>query len=223
MLEVVVQVKSSNLHLPITCFLLVFFFLLSTLDLMSDSPTVIGLSLKKSFPAVNRRLEGSMNQENFKRKGFVQTALPLRSAGRRPLEAEMGKGPKTMGQRLNVEVQGGHQRARRMAGSTLPNCSHACGACAPCKLVTVNASCSRRLLRPQSQPCPLAYRSAVVTPLAVAALLVDLSSTCAMTASSDSLTTVETHFTAACSILIEHPVSLMFLQRPWQTDCSRAA
>ncbi|KAI5073688.1 hypothetical protein GOP47_0011701 [Adiantum capillus-veneris] len=54
------------------------------------------------------------------------------------------------------------RRRRRMeeveVGSALPDCSYACGSCAPCKRVTVSYTCSRRLFLPQSQPCPLAYR-----------------------------------------------------------------
>ncbi|CAN6467946.1 unnamed protein product [Victoria cruziana] len=37
-------------------------------------------------------------------------------------------------------------------GSSLPDCSHACGACFPCKRVTVSFKCST------TEPCPVVYR-----------------------------------------------------------------
>ncbi|KAM7516780.1 hypothetical protein LguiA_006363 [Lonicera macranthoides] len=37
-------------------------------------------------------------------------------------------------------------------GSSLPDCSHACGACYPCKRVMVSFKCSI------AEPCPIVYR-----------------------------------------------------------------
>ncbi|KAL4327991.1 hypothetical protein S245_043522 [Arachis hypogaea] len=41
-----------------------------------------------------------------------------------------------------------------LAGSKLPDCSHACGSCSPCRLVMVT-SCARIK---EAEPCPLAYK-----------------------------------------------------------------
>lgn len=42
-----------------------------------------------------------------------------------------------------------------VAGSRLPDCSHACGSCAPCRLVMVRYFCSSV---EDSETCPLAYK-----------------------------------------------------------------
>ncbi|KAK1405594.1 Epidermal patterning factor-like protein [Heracleum sosnowskyi] len=39
-------------------------------------------------------------------------------------------------------------------GSSLPDCSHACGPCSPCKRVMVSFKCSISV----SEPCPVVYR-----------------------------------------------------------------
>ncbi|XP_039050190.1 protein EPIDERMAL PATTERNING FACTOR 2-like [Hibiscus syriacus] len=39
-----------------------------------------------------------------------------------------------------------------MMGSSLPDCSHACGACFPCKRVVVSLKCS------MDESCPIVYR-----------------------------------------------------------------
>ncbi|KAI3427542.1 Epidermal patterning factor-like protein [Psidium guajava] len=45
----------------------------------------------------------------------------------------------------------------RIAGSRLPDCSHACGSCSPCRLVTVGSTCGRA--RPiEAESCPISYR-----------------------------------------------------------------
>lgn len=42
------------------------------------------------------------------------------------------------------------------AGSRLPDCSHACGSCTPCRLVLVRFLCAS--LSTQSETCPISYR-----------------------------------------------------------------
>ncbi|MED6108705.1 Protein EPIDERMAL PATTERNING FACTOR 1 [Stylosanthes scabra] len=41
-----------------------------------------------------------------------------------------------------------------VAGSKLPDCSHACGSCSPCRLAMVT-SCAPIT---EAEPCPLAYK-----------------------------------------------------------------
>ncbi|KAF8091385.1 hypothetical protein N665_0446s0005 [Sinapis alba] len=38
------------------------------------------------------------------------------------------------------------------SGSSIPDCSHACGPCRPCKLVVVTSTCS------SSEACPVVYK-----------------------------------------------------------------
>ncbi|KAG2569126.1 hypothetical protein PVAP13_7NG385500 [Panicum virgatum] len=42
----------------------------------------------------------------------------------------------------------------RATGSSLPDCSHACGACSPCSRVMVSFKCSAG----EPLPCPMVYR-----------------------------------------------------------------
>ncbi|RLM65149.1 protein EPIDERMAL PATTERNING FACTOR 2-like isoform X1 [Panicum miliaceum] len=42
----------------------------------------------------------------------------------------------------------------RATGSSLPDCSHACGACSPCSRVMVSFKCSVA----EPLPCPMVYR-----------------------------------------------------------------
>ncbi|KAI9177612.1 hypothetical protein LWI28_017288 [Acer negundo] len=42
-----------------------------------------------------------------------------------------------------------------IAGSSLPDCSHACGSCSPCRLVMVSFVCSSLQ---EAETCPMAYK-----------------------------------------------------------------
>ena len=41
-----------------------------------------------------------------------------------------------------------------VAGSSLPDCSHACGSCSPCRLVMVSFVCASE----EAETCPMAYK-----------------------------------------------------------------
>ncbi|KAM2204517.1 hypothetical protein COP2_024510 [Malus domestica] len=43
----------------------------------------------------------------------------------------------------------------QVAGSSLPDCSHACGSCRPCRLVMVSFVCASVA---ESETCPMAYK-----------------------------------------------------------------
>ncbi|XP_071724451.1 protein EPIDERMAL PATTERNING FACTOR 1-like [Rutidosis leptorrhynchoides] len=43
----------------------------------------------------------------------------------------------------------------QVAGSRLPDCSHACGSCTPCRLVMVSFVCSSI---EEAETCPMAYK-----------------------------------------------------------------
>ncbi|KAL6136758.1 hypothetical protein ACLB2K_062053 [Fragaria x ananassa] len=61
--------------------------------------------------------------------------------------------------------QGAHVAARQffrkgpdtlqVAGSSLPDCSHACGSCTPCRLVMVSFVCATI---EEAETCPMAYK-----------------------------------------------------------------
>ncbi|KAL0320282.1 UNVERIFIED_CONTAM: protein EPIDERMAL PATTERNING FACTOR 1 [Sesamum radiatum] len=50
-----------------------------------------------------------------------------------------------------------HKRADtlQVAGSSLPDCTHACGSCTPCRLVMVSFVCSSI---EEAETCPIAYK-----------------------------------------------------------------
>ncbi|PHT43386.1 Protein EPIDERMAL PATTERNING FACTOR 1 [Capsicum baccatum] len=61
---------------------------------------------------------------------------------------------------INSELRRGivHKRAAdplQIAGSSLPDCSHACGSCRPCRLVMVSFVCSSI---EEAETCPMAYK-----------------------------------------------------------------
>ncbi|CAH2051110.1 unnamed protein product [Thlaspi arvense] len=43
----------------------------------------------------------------------------------------------------------------QVAGSRLPDCSHACGSCSPCRLVMVSFVCATL---EEAETCPMAYK-----------------------------------------------------------------
>ncbi|KAM6549215.1 hypothetical protein CsatB_020891 [Cannabis sativa] len=43
----------------------------------------------------------------------------------------------------------------KVAGSRLPDCSHACGSCSPCRLVMVSFVCASLA---EAETCPMAYK-----------------------------------------------------------------
>ncbi|XP_058773887.1 protein EPIDERMAL PATTERNING FACTOR 1 [Vicia villosa] len=47
------------------------------------------------------------------------------------------------------------RRPMQVAGSRLPDCSHACGSCSPCKLVMVSLVCASLA---EAESCPMAYK-----------------------------------------------------------------
>ncbi|KAJ8629158.1 hypothetical protein MRB53_022481 [Persea americana] len=68
----------------------------------------------------------------------------------RPVKGEAAK--------LNLYQERGQVRERspdtvEVAGSSLPDCSHACGSCSPCRLVMVSFICAA-----EAETCPMAYK-----------------------------------------------------------------
>ncbi|KAL7185576.1 hypothetical protein ACSBR2_027509 [Camellia fascicularis] len=60
----------------------------------------------------------------------------------------------------NVNVERGTMKHRiadtlQIAGSSLPDCSHACGSCSPCRLVIVSFVCASLA---EAETCPMAYK-----------------------------------------------------------------
>lgn len=51
------------------------------------------------------------------------------------------------------KIRAGHPL--QVAGSRLPDCSHACGSCTPCKLVVVRFVCASLT---EAETCPISYR-----------------------------------------------------------------
>ncbi|RVX08462.1 Protein Epidermal patterning factor 1 [Vitis vinifera] len=49
----------------------------------------------------------------------------------------------------------GRSDTLQVAGSSLPDCSHACGSCTPCRLVMVSFVCASLA---EAETCPIAYK-----------------------------------------------------------------
>ncbi|OAY85080.1 Protein EPIDERMAL PATTERNING FACTOR 1 [Ananas comosus] len=52
-------------------------------------------------------------------------------------------------------VHGKADTVQVIAGSRLPDCSHACGSCSPCRLVMVSFVCASLQ---EAETCPMAYK-----------------------------------------------------------------
>ncbi|XP_045800695.1 protein EPIDERMAL PATTERNING FACTOR 1-like [Trifolium pratense] len=66
----------------------------------------------------------------------------------------------TKGAKQNPYSEGRTKHMRRpdtmqVAGSRLPDCSHACGSCTPCRLVMVSLVCASLA---EAESCPMAYK-----------------------------------------------------------------
>jgi len=64
------------------------------------------------------------------------------------------------GAKQNLHWKGRSKHTRRpdtmqVAGSRLPDCSHACGSCSPCRLVMVSLVCASLA---EAESCPMAYK-----------------------------------------------------------------
>ncbi|KAK9085173.1 hypothetical protein Sjap_025584 [Stephania japonica] len=51
--------------------------------------------------------------------------------------------------------RGGASDTMQVAGSRLPDCTHACGSCTPCRLVIISFVCSSL---EEAETCPIAYK-----------------------------------------------------------------
>ncbi|KAK9089370.1 hypothetical protein Scep_028452 [Stephania cephalantha] len=51
--------------------------------------------------------------------------------------------------------RGGASDTMQVAGSSLPDCTHACGSCTPCRLVIISFVCSSL---EEAETCPIAYK-----------------------------------------------------------------
>ncbi|KMT02817.1 hypothetical protein BVRB_8g194000 [Beta vulgaris subsp. vulgaris] len=54
-----------------------------------------------------------------------------------------------------VKAKGSGPDTVEIAGSSLPDCSHACGSCSPCRLVMVSFVCASI---EEAETCPMAYK-----------------------------------------------------------------
>lgn len=57
--------------------------------------------------------------------------------------------------RSNEGGEVGRPETVEVAGSSLPDCSHACGSCSPCRLVMVSFVCASLA---EAETCPMAYK-----------------------------------------------------------------
>ena len=58
-----------------------------------------------------------------------------------------------MGRKMRVMMR--RADTVEVAGSSLPDCSHACGSCSPCRLVMVSFVCASLA---EAETCPVSYK-----------------------------------------------------------------
>ncbi|KAF7009467.1 hypothetical protein CFC21_023999 [Triticum aestivum] len=86
-------------------------------------------------------------------------ATPSGTAGRDDNDGGQAASPSHQEKRGQATREGEEEQGmmtlkeRAVTGSRLPDCAHACGACAPCKRVMVSFRCAEA-----SESCPIAYR-----------------------------------------------------------------
>ncbi|KAK4486922.1 hypothetical protein RD792_006231 [Penstemon davidsonii] len=87
------------------------------------------------------------------------TSKLLPNHGHNHQQRSSKKDPLTVKPNLNRVVRRPfvHKRSdpMRVAGSRLPDCTHACGSCTPCRLVMVSFVCSSI---EEAETCPMAYK-----------------------------------------------------------------
>ncbi|KAG1347123.1 protein EPIDERMAL PATTERNING FACTOR 1 [Cocos nucifera] len=70
--------------------------------------------------------------------------------------AAVGRGGNARAGLYDEEMRGkGKAETVQVAGSSLPDCSHACGSCSPCRLVMVSFVCASLQ---EAETCPMAYK-----------------------------------------------------------------
>ncbi|KAJ8749294.1 hypothetical protein K2173_018775 [Erythroxylum novogranatense] len=85
-----------------------------------------------SRPRTRHGLHHSPQMPTVTRDGMVTNPTLFR-------ERRKNKGPDTV----------------QVAGSSMPDCSHACGSCSPCRLVMVSFVCASL---EEAETCPIAYK-----------------------------------------------------------------
>ncbi|XP_022989012.1 protein EPIDERMAL PATTERNING FACTOR 1 [Cucurbita maxima] len=92
------------------------------------------------IPISSRRISQLNSRRGHHHKAAVDSVRAVEAAKQNSYwPALWRKGPET------VEV----------AGSSLPDCSHACGSCSPCRLVMISFVCATLH---EAETCPMAYR-----------------------------------------------------------------
>uniref|UniRef100_A0A0D9W5R6 Epidermal patterning factor-like protein n=1 Tax=Leersia perrieri TaxID=77586 RepID=A0A0D9W5R6_9ORYZ len=86
---------------------------------------------------------GSTAAAAYDDNGAGQTALQVKRHGPRKQQQE----------ETEAEGGGGGAWAAAATGSRLPDCTHACGPCSPCRRVMVSLRCAEA-----AESCPIAYR-----------------------------------------------------------------
>ncbi|KAK3404650.1 hypothetical protein EUGRSUZ_K00958 [Eucalyptus grandis] len=71
------------------------------------------------------------------------------------VKAELQAKPNVYWERRPLTKPGRRADTVQIAGSSLPDCSHACGSCSPCRLVMVSFVCASVQ---EAETCPMGYK-----------------------------------------------------------------
>ncbi|XP_004487302.1 protein EPIDERMAL PATTERNING FACTOR 1 isoform X2 [Cicer arietinum] len=90
---------------------------------------------------------------------MITSSRHIRHSNSREGHLDVEMGSKGTRERLHWEGRSKHHMRRpdtmQVAGSRLPDCSHACGSCTPCRLVMVSLVCASLA---EAESCPMAYK-----------------------------------------------------------------
>ncbi|KAK8965155.1 Protein EPIDERMAL PATTERNING FACTOR 1 [Platanthera guangdongensis] len=92
---------------------------------------------------INGRHPGCRNHHSFSDGGHTQGLLGRKTENVAFKQKEK-IGRQGVGRRAPITLH--------VVGSSLPDCSHACGSCSPCRLVMVSFICKE-----EAETCPMAY------------------------------------------------------------------
>ncbi|KGN43602.1 protein EPIDERMAL PATTERNING FACTOR 1 [Cucumis sativus] len=96
-----------------------------------------------STPISSRRISQQNSRHGHHRKGAASSSGKAAMVVVKEKAAMMTR----MGRKGTETVE--------VAGSSLPDCSHACGSCSPCRLVMISFVCASLQ---EAETCPMAYR-----------------------------------------------------------------
>ncbi|KAJ3705055.1 hypothetical protein LUZ61_008760 [Rhynchospora tenuis] len=110
---------------------------------------ILLLSLTVVVHVYGRQIYKNDGLKNQATETITIEAAALKWYARRP------RHPSTTKRKTNKKAANHDHETVQIAGSRLPDCSHACGSCSPCRLVMISFVCASL---EEAETCPMAYK-----------------------------------------------------------------